>query len=131
LKFSRGNGRVFARVTLPAWAMGFKDTAHGGMVATLLDEAMSWAATCHAAGPTATAEMTVRYRRPTPVGVELQVEAEVVKARGPLMLVEGRLLDAEGQLCATSAGKHMRLPALAKDAYELTYEPGDARIFDE
>lgn len=131
LKFHRESGRVFTTVALPSWSAGFRDTAHGGLVATLLDEAMSWAATCHARGPTATAEMTVRFRQPTPLGRDLRLEAEVTKARGPLMYVEGRLRDADGALLATSAGKHMKLPASARGGYELAYEPGDTRIFEE
>ena len=71
LKFLREDGRVFTRVTLPDWAVGFRGVAHGGLVATLLDEVMGWSANCAAKCATMTAEMTVRYRRPTPVGEEL------------------------------------------------------------
>jgi len=131
LKFHLDDHRVFTAVSLPEWSAGFRGTAHGGIVATLLDEAMSWAATCHARGPTATAEMTVRYRQPTPTGTELRLEAEVVKARGALMYVEARLLRADGLLLANSAGKHMKLPASARKTYSLAYAPGDVRIFDE
>jgi uncharacterized protein (TIGR00369 family) len=129
LKFRREDGRVFTYATLPQWTVGFRETAHGGIVATLLDEAMSWAATCHAQGPTATAEMTVRFRRPTPVDQELRLEAEVVKARGALLYVEARLLQADGQLCANSSGKHMKLPKSADEKFELVYGPEDVRIF--
>jgi hypothetical protein len=131
LKFHRDNGRVFTKVALPDWAVGFQDTAHGGLVATLLDEAMSWAATCHARGPTATAEMTVRFRKPTPVGTALRLEAEVTKARGVLLLVEARLVGEGGEVLAQSTGKHMKLPESARDTYELAYGPNDARIFEE
>lgn len=131
LKFRRENGHVFTRVTLPEWTVGFRDTAHGGIVATLLDEAMSWAATCHAQAPTATAEMTVRFRQPTPVNRELRLEAEVVKARGALLFVEARLLEPDGRLCANSTGKHMTLPESAKETFELAYGPGDVHIFGD
>jgi acyl-coenzyme A thioesterase PaaI-like protein len=131
LKFRRENGKVFARVTLPPWSVGFKGVAHGGLVATLLDEVMSWAANCEVKGPTATGEMTVRYKQPTPVGEELLLEAEVRKARGPLVLVEGRMLQRDGTVCATSTGKHMKLPKTDRDAFELSYEAGDAQIFED
>jgi acyl-coenzyme A thioesterase PaaI-like protein len=131
LKFHRANGRVYTRVTLPDWAVGFRGVGHGGLVATLLDEVMSWAATCEARGPTATGEMTVRFRQPTPVGEELLLEAEVVKARGLLLYVEGRLLRLDGTVCAGSTGKHMRLPESSKSDFELAYEPGDSRILED
>jgi hypothetical protein len=130
LKFQRNGARVFTTLSLPEWSAGFKGTAHGGIVATVLDEAMSWAATCHARGATATGEMTVRFRQPTPIGPALSLEAEVVKARGLLMYVEARLF-LDGLLLASSTGKHMKLPASAKGSYRLAYAPGDIRIFDE
>ncbi len=134
LKFHRDSGRVYTRVTLPGWAVGFNSVAHGGLVATLLDEVMGWCANCALKGPTMTAEMTVRYRHPTPVNEELLLEAEVMRARGPLACIEGRLLRSDGTLCASSTGKHMRAPS-AKDGdgtrYELVYAPGDARIFED
>lgn len=131
LKFRREGTRVFTEVALPEWAVGFRHTAHGGIVATLLDEAMSWAATCHAEAPTATAEMTVRYRRPTPIQCELRLEAEIVKTRGPLLYAEARLIGPDGDPCATSSGKHMKLPESAKETYDLAYEPGDLRLFGD
>lgn len=131
LKFRRDRGRVHAKVVLPDWAVGFRGVGHGGLVATLLDEVMSWAATCEAKGPTATGEMTVRFRQPTPVGEELTLEAEVIKSRGPLLYAEGRLLRGDGTVCASSTGKHMRLPSSSKSGFELVHEPGDARIFED
>lgn len=134
MTFHRDEGRVYAHVTLPTWAVGFSGVAHGGLVATLLDEVMGWCANCALKSPTVTAEMTVRYRQPTPVNEELLLEADVIKSRGALAYVSGRLLRSDGTLCASSTGKHMRTPsadAVDGTRYELVYAPGDARIFED
>lgn len=52
---------------------------HGGLLATLLDEAMG-TVPFNGAGIRFTADMTVRYRRPTPIDTDLVCRARVSEA---------------------------------------------------
>lgn len=74
---------------LPDFA-GWPNTTHGGIVATLLDEAMVYA--CMADGePVATAELTVRYKRPVPVDTPLTVSGACVEHHRRLRRATGRI----------------------------------------
>ena len=72
------------RLTVPDPFQGWKDVVHGGILATLLDEACVHA--CRTVGPhPVTAELTVRYRKPVPTGAEIVVRAEVTGSRGRVL----------------------------------------------
>lgn len=132
LEFYRDGDLVYADVTIPGAYRGYEGVAHGGMVALLLDEVMGWAANCASRGATATGELNVRYRQPTPVDEPLRIEARVVRARNPLFMVEGALKKLDGTTCATGTAKLLkqRDGAFGENAYELVYAPGAARLFD-
>jgi len=65
---------------------------HGGWVATLLDQLLGHA-TAASGNPGFTAELTVRYRRPTPYGVPLTL-------RGRTDEVDGRRVRASAEIIA-------------------------------
>ena len=89
---------------------GWAGVVHGGLLVTLLDEAMNHMLS-HNAEPVATAELTVRFRRPAPVGVPLRVRARRTRARPPLFEAEGEITDSDGAVVATGTGKMMRIEA--------------------
>jgi len=85
-----GHGEVEAHVTLGPLHEGPPNTVHGGWVATLLDQLLGHAIA--AAGVVGfTAELTVRYRRPTPHSVPLTLYGHFVG-------VDGRRIDARGEI---------------------------------
>ena len=63
---------------------------HGGLVAAALDEACGLLATWYRF-PTVTARIFVRYRRPVPINVDLDVAAWVRDARGRRIHVDADL----------------------------------------
>ncbi|MCX8014699.1 MAG: PaaI family thioesterase, partial [candidate division WOR-3 bacterium] len=64
---------------------GFQDITHGGIVATLLDEAIAWA--CRTCGTNAvTGEITVRYKRPLITGRPVSIVGIIEKNKGKLLL---------------------------------------------
>lgn len=96
---------------------GWKGIVHGGILATLLDEAMNHMLS-HNGEPVATAELTVRYRRPVKVGEPLQVRARLVRSRPPLYVAEAKIVDAAGQVVAEAGAKLMRVEAAVADRGE-------------
>jgi hypothetical protein len=69
-----GNPVVRGEVTFGAAYEGPPTCVHGGVLAALFDEVLG-AANLAAGHPGMTGTLTVRYRRPTPLGVPLAVEA--------------------------------------------------------
>lgn len=77
--------------------------AHGGIIATLLDEAMS--KSVRARGLTAmTRSMQVDYRRPVPVGKALRMEGRLLESQERRHATEARILDADGTILASATG---------------------------
>jgi acyl-coenzyme A thioesterase PaaI-like protein len=78
----------------------FDDVLNGGIVGALLDCHSNWTAAIHlmsetgAKGPPGcvTAEMTVRFRRPTPVHVPVRLRAWPVSVDGRRVVVDAELL---------------------------------------
>jgi uncharacterized protein (TIGR00369 family) len=76
---------------------------HGGIIATLLDEAMAKAARVLGA-PAMTRHMEVDFLRPVPCGVELRIEGCVVRSEGRKHWTEGKVLSEEGSVLAQGKG---------------------------
>jgi uncharacterized protein (TIGR00369 family) len=76
---------------------------HGGIIATLIDEAMSKAV--RARGFTAmTRHMEVDYLRPVPSGKPLRLEGRVTHNEGRKHWAEAKILNAEGTVLAHGKG---------------------------
>ena len=61
---------------------GFHDVVHGGIISTILDEAMAWA-TAHASVWAVTSDTRVRYRQPLEIGEVAIVTARQRSSRSP------------------------------------------------
>jgi acyl-coenzyme A thioesterase PaaI-like protein len=74
---------------------GPPSTVHGGWIAFAFDEVLAWA-NVHAGRPGMTGKLTIRYRRPTPIGVPVEFHV-------PWPRVEGRRVHAHGTLTVNGA----------------------------
>ncbi len=72
---------------------------HGGFLAGLFDDILSGAPGLVDVGPTVTARLAVRYRKATPVDVDLRFEAWVEKQSGRRLIARARCL-VEGEVTA-------------------------------
>ncbi len=75
---------------------GFQGVIHGGIISTVLDEAMAKAVA--ASGTAAfTCELRLRLRRPVAPGERLHINGWVVEKQRRKILAEAALTDAEGR----------------------------------
>ena len=109
MTFEYGDGTARS-VVAPGRAFGgWSDIMHGGIVATLLDEAMAHAAI--AAGERAvTARIEVRFRKAVPTDKPLVVEGKVHSRRGRIMEMESTLRGEDGTLFAQGKARFVTEP---------------------
>jgi uncharacterized protein (TIGR00369 family) len=86
-------------------ATGF---VHGGIIATLLDEAMGKVSVFHGV-QSVTAEMTIEYLRPVPVDADLIVEGYEVKHEGRNLHYAGEIRNSTGTVLARSRGRFVEV----------------------
>jgi acyl-coenzyme A thioesterase PaaI-like protein len=85
---------------------GWDDSLHGGILLTLLDETLAYAA-LFKVGPAVTAEISARIRRPAPLDRQYLLHGEVNKVRLGLVKAHATISDADGRLYAEADGKFM------------------------
>lgn len=86
---------------------GFENIVHGGATATVLDEAMAWAAIWNRKRMCVCAEMTLRFRKPIAPGMPLIVRSTVEDARTRIVCIRAMISDAEGVAFAEATGKYL------------------------
>ena len=105
MQITAGEGmRVSGRFVATEHHQGAPGLAHGGVLATALDEilgSLNWLL----AGPAVTGRLEVDFRRPVPIGETLVVDAEVVGVKGRKVFTKavGRLGDADGPVAVTAS----------------------------
>jgi len=124
MRFSREGARTICDYEPCEYQQGFPGRLHGGIVATMIDEAMGWAV-YHASAWGATARLAVRYRQPVHLDAPLRIEAWVVRDRSKLMELRAEVRDGEGTLLAEGDGTFMKLDRrMANELTGLAREAG-------
>jgi uncharacterized protein (TIGR00369 family) len=101
-------GESAAEVTFGDDHQGWTGIVHGGFVATVLDEALIYAA--GAKGHLCvTGEITVRYVKPVSTGVVYALKGRFLEDKGRVVLAESELVDAAGERAAWAAGKLFKI----------------------
>ena len=104
------DGLVVCLVNIPDTYEGPAGYLHGGIIATLLDEAMSKAV--RARGKTAmTRQMEIDYLRPVPSGAPIRMEGRVVSSEGRKHWTEAKILDSGGTVLAQGKGLFIEVRA--------------------
>jgi uncharacterized protein (TIGR00369 family) len=97
------DGSVVCLPTIPDSFEGPAGYLHGGIIATLLDEAMS--KSIRARGLTAmTRQMEINYLRPVHSEAPIRVEGRLVRSEGRKHWSEARIIDARGHALADAKG---------------------------
>ncbi len=110
LTFVQDNGRqrIVGRFVLGKRYQGGGGMAHGGIIATLLDEAMG--KVCRFRNARAvTAELTVEYLKPVKVNEEIEVEAFESEQKGRNLFLTGKIRDTAGEVLARGKGRFVVL----------------------
>lgn len=95
--------RFISRFRLGRRYTGPPGHAHGGVIATILDEAMGKVNKIHNV-VALTSEISVKYLRPVPLNRPLRVEARGVSVRGRRHINAAEILNQRGEVLASSRG---------------------------
>jgi acyl-coenzyme A thioesterase PaaI-like protein len=87
--------------------IGFDGVVHGGVLATVLDEAMVWAATWSGKRFCFCGELMMRFKKPLGVGERVLVESRVEFSRPKLIQTMGTMRSPNGAIVAAGEGKYV------------------------
>lgn len=107
MKIQYEKDHIACALTLPGHFQGWAGIAHGGVVATMLDEVMAYAV-IHFLGNGVTASMELRYRAPVPLEKGLSIRGWVDEQRGRLAVTKATVaLSETGQVLAEASAKFL------------------------
>ena len=102
-------GRCRAEFVAIKKFQGWQGVLHGGIISTMLDEAMA-----HALGGSelggggsgaVTAELVVRFKKPVPIGARIVLEGNVAGSNGRVVEASAEIKGESGEVLASATGK--------------------------
>jgi uncharacterized protein (TIGR00369 family) len=122
------NGRIVQTHFVPrAEHVGFRQTVHGGLIATLLDEVMVWACAVQTKRFAFCAELNVRFLKPVRPGEVLVANGELVSnRRGKIFEARAELRKQAGLALASATGKYLPIKhaEVAEMVTDFVEDPG-------
>jgi uncharacterized protein (TIGR00369 family) len=84
---------------------------HGGIAASILDETIGRAIAVGAGGTVwgVTVDLTTRFRKPVPLGVELRAVGRITSDRGRLFEGSGELFLPDGTVAVEATGRYLKM----------------------
>jgi len=116
MTFYTNEKAVYSEVRVPQHLCGWSHLVHGGVLSTILDEIMSWAALYLIKLVPMTKSMSIDFIKPVYVGSALQVRGTVLdKISEREALMDGRIFNEDDVCCAKATGTFAVFsPAVAK-----------------
>ncbi len=113
--------RCWTELAMPERFQGWDGIAHGGILATILDEVMAWSLV-ERDNWGLTARLNVQFKRPVPVGARIRAEGWVTDTRRRLIETAATIADAAtGNVLATADGTYMAAPDDRKRELKARY----------
>lgn len=108
---------------------GYPNVLHGGIQSTLLDEIAGWVVYVKCGTVGVTAEMKVRFKKPLLIGQgEIAIRAKLIDQNRRTALIQSRLINASGMVCAEADLRFFLLPET--EAREKYNYPGIEAFFE-
>ena len=109
--YEPGDGTVLARFCGQEVHQGYPGRFHGGVLAGILDETLGRAIRLEHGDDVwgVTAELTIRYRQPVPLEIELEAIGRITGERRRLFEASGEVLLPDGSVAVEATGKFVKL----------------------
>jgi hypothetical protein len=124
------DGGCFSKCQIPEYFCGFDGVAHGGIVASALDEVAAWAINTTIDGLTLTRRMEITYLKPVPTQTDLfvvslitHIDQKNVTAYSAILNLTGtRLAEATGEFSRAAIATIAKLAKVPEDELRRLYE---------
>ena len=116
------DGTVTADFTIGDAQQGPPGYAHGGVLASLLDEAMG-GASWSAGNRTLSVHLGFDYKRPVPVGERIHISGKVDGREGRKVFTSGTILLADGSVAVSGNGIFVDAPQILSSTVGFTLIP--------
>lgn len=104
-RLDKERGEADSEVSFPDHFQGWEKVVHGGLLATVLDEAMIYAAGAKGFR-CVTGEITVRYMRPAKTGESYRLKGRVTgEKKERIVFAESEITGEAGEIVARETGK--------------------------
>jgi len=107
VEFKKTDNGVTAEFSAGKNLQGYKDIVHGGIIATVLDEA-SVKALLSRGIKAVTAEITLRFKKTLFINENAIINADIGRERGRLYEINAEIRKMDGELIAQSSAKLFR-----------------------
>lgn len=106
LSFEYDDKSAWAWFGSPLCFEGYNGVVHGGVIATILDEAMAKIILIQGLAAV-TADMNIRYRKPLPIGLKVKVTGEITMQKTRTIHTKGTIEDEGGNIIAESTAVYI------------------------
>ena len=105
LNFELAEDKVIATKNLPREYEGYANFVHGGIITTLLDEAMGNYIQKKYNEQAMTGRLEIRYKHPTPVDTDLKISAWQESQRRNILTMHAQVETPNGTITAEATAK--------------------------
>lgn len=109
--YEQQDGSVLARFTGAEHHQGYPGRMHGGVITSIMDETIGRAIMIRygVAVWGVTAELTVRFRQPVPLDVELTAVGRITDEKRRVFEGTGEIYLPDGSVAAEASGKYVKM----------------------
>ncbi|HDS15059.1 MAG TPA: PaaI family thioesterase [Proteobacteria bacterium] len=104
MTFTTNGKRLRSLITLPDYTRGWHNLVHGGILATVLDETMSWTAIHFGKGFILTKNINIIFRKPVFIGTALTVYGEILARKNKVLRLKAEVRDPDNIVCCSGEG---------------------------
>jgi acyl-coenzyme A thioesterase PaaI-like protein len=103
------NGRVVSEFIPREDLCGFSGILHGGIISSIIDEALWWASAVGSGRLVVTKDLKLSYLRPVTIRKRYRVEAGAAQPEGGAYRCTGRIVDRDGSVYVEGEGTYVPL----------------------
>lgn len=107
--YNKKNKSIYARIYFGLATQGPPGHAHGGSIATVLDETMGVVAWISGYS-VVSIELNVKYKKMLPVNTQVTIEAYIELINNRKIITKAKMYDNKGAIFSTSDGTYINLP---------------------
>ncbi len=107
LTFEYNESQAISYHTISENFQGYDGITHGGIIATLLDEAMA-KIILNKGLEAVTGEISLKYRKPVPTGKEVKIIGEIIQEKSRTIKTSG-IIEFDGHTCVEAKATFVKI----------------------